>query len=189
MKHFLDVGAMRGQTFDWFLLKTHEFDQHKIWCFEPSPRHLSALIDRVRALPRKFAGIVVCPFGLGGQTITVPFYEKSNDWSGDSFMKDLQGPNGPLINQTSGYELLCYTMKITEFLAQHTQPNDTFTLKLDCEGSEYAILYSLYNSEFMAALDGIYVEFHNTHEGWKATADGIIEMYQAFGKPITPWKL
>src|SRR4051812_11169861 len=90
MQHFFDIGANTGQTFDDYLLKGDGFDGATIWCFEPSPRHTSALRTRCDFLLTTGHNwrINVCPFGLLDYTGWKRLFEKQ-DPRGDSFFSEL----------------------------------------------------------------------------------------------------
>src|SRR6266700_5424283 len=134
MNHFFDVGANIGQTFDDFLCPTKDFDGWTIWCFEPSPRHLPGLIERVSKERNRFS-IKICPFGLWAATAIVRLFEK-NDEQGDSFEEVLNNTS----NLENGYEIHAAVFPLVGFISNVIGENDHATIKLDAEGAEYAIL-------------------------------------------------
>lgn len=150
MNIFMDVGAHTGNTFPHL---GPEYDGWTIFCFEPSLRHVPILIDTAKNLKAKY-NIFVCPFGLGEFTKPGEFFYKSNA-EGDSFFEGYE------VNVGTNCHLVPMICSATEFILSATKPDDTVHLKLDCEGSEYGILKSLFRTP--PAFDRVkklYVEFH-----------------------------
>lgn len=163
MNHFLDIGANVGQTFDWFLNKTHDYDGWTVWCFEPSPRNLHALIDRAqrRELQHRHT-LKICSFGIGGKWAAIPFFQTTNP-VGDSFHKEYRVGTVVSENLKIPYELFGITMPLAEFLRVYIPEGDSCVIKLDCEGAEYEALRSLLcNLEQLKKCKKIMVEWHDT---------------------------
>src|SRR5882757_10487405 len=110
MNHFFDVGANCGQTFDDFLCPTTEFDGWHIWCFEPSPRHLPALMEKCSSVADRFK-ISICPFGLWDYNGIRKLWEK-DDPRGDSFGEHLNST----ANLQRGWEMLVPVASISQFI-------------------------------------------------------------------------
>ena len=72
MNYFFDIGANIGQTFDWFLAKTNEYDGWTVWCFEPSPRYMAGLI----CTAARFRSRYRIAFAVSGADGLAGFYEK-----------------------------------------------------------------------------------------------------------------
>jgi FkbM family methyltransferase len=184
--HFLDIGANIGQTFDWYLLPVHDYDGWHIWCFEPSPRNLPALIEKARELAGRYK-ITVCPFGIGGNHDATRIYETSNP-VGDSFLKKYWAGEDESKNIETLHEIVAATVPLGQFILANTAPGDKVVLKLDCEGSEYAALKSLIaEPEALARCSRIMVEWHNTK-----LPDDNPETFEALfasaGHPLEKWK-
>lgn len=184
--HFFDVGANIGQTFDDFLLpRAKEFCRHTIWCFEPSPRHLPALIAKADSLAFEF-DIHICPFGLGGRTSAPVFFQK-DDPRGDSFCSHLASDHLTQ-NLTQSYALHGAIFSAAEFILAHTAPDDRITLKLDCEGSEYALLaHLLHEPQALARIESILVEWHTIQPEPIHGAEALEFLYNKIGHPIGRW--
>ncbi|MDE1170863.1 MAG: FkbM family methyltransferase [Verrucomicrobium sp.] len=184
--HFFDVGANVGQTFDDFLLNHPQFDGWDIWCFEPSPRHVPALIEKARALTSRYR-IHICPFGLRGRSGPQTFFQK-DDERGDSFESYLASDH-ETVNLDTGYLLHSAAYEAGQFILQHTAPDDKIWLKLDCEGSEFDLLSTLIgNTEALARVDQILVEWHTIQS--IAPIRNIRElhlMYLSIGKRLERW--
>jgi FkbM family methyltransferase len=155
MNHFLDIGANVGNTFDMYLLKTNEYDGYHIWCFEPSPRHISALRQRCREImshnDHNFT-ITVCPFALSDYTGYAQVYE-TVDTLGDS------------LNETSmdrPIELMCGVVSARDFIMSEIPPLDKMVVKIDVEGSELKIVDSilLCGERVKTQIDKVLIEFH-----------------------------
>ena len=153
MNHFLDIGANIGNTFDWFLLKTNEYDGFHIWCFEPSPRHLTELRKRCQTIVENNEhnyAITICPFGLSDFNGHAPLFE-THDSLGDSLYET--SFDRPI-------DLLCAVFEASEFIMEEI-PEGRLTLKIDPEGSETEIMNSIMRvPEIMSRIDKILIEFH-----------------------------
>jgi FkbM family methyltransferase len=158
MKHFFDIGANVGQTFDWLATQPHDYRDHQFWCFEPSPRHFAALIEKCRVQSAKGYRINLCPFGISGATEFVRFFEK-DDPKGDSFEAWTASDHSPK-NVTAGYAVMAATRSLSETIMALTDPGDTVVLDIDAEGAEYAMLLDLNGHEAMSRVRRILVEFH-----------------------------
>lgn len=179
MKHFLDVGANTGQTFGDFLLSRGEFDGATVWCFEPSPRHVQALMARVAEVRQRYAAVEVCAYGLGATTGEAVFYLK-DDPRGDSFWAWTRTDHEP--RNVATIRTAC--IGIVPWLQAHTAPADDVTLKLDCEGAEHGIMLALLNgpADALGRVREVLVEWHEVqgrereerrHITWRAEQAGI----------------
>jgi len=158
-KHFFDVGGNIGQTFDWLATLPHNYSDHVIWVFEPSPRHYAKLIAKCKEMSSTYT-IKLCPFGLGGTSDTVTFYEKDDD-KGDSFETWLKSDH-EVTNIHQGYEVVASVISLPEFILKVTKPGDSVVLDIDSEGSEYPMLTALVkNPDAMARVKEIIAEFHH----------------------------
>lgn len=162
MNHFLDIGANVGQTFDDFLLPRPEFDGWTIWCFEPSPRHVPALMEKAASVRDRYAAVHVCAYGLTGTGGEAVFYLK-DDPRGDSFSKRLASDH-----ETANIaDLRALTDSITGWIGRNIAPGDSVTVKIDAEGAEYGILDALIHAQergyaIRANLREVFVEWHTT---------------------------
>lgn len=157
-KHFFDIGGNIGQTFDWLATLPHDYSDHVIWIFEPSPRHFGKLIEKCEQMSKKYE-IKLCPFGLGGKTEILKFYEKDDD-KGDSFEPWLASDH-EVTNVSHGYEVMASVISLPEFILLATGKDDTVFLDIDAEGSEYPMLEALLNNkEALGRIEGIIAEFH-----------------------------
>ena len=181
--HFLDGGANVGQTFDDFLTKTERFDGWTIWLIEPSPRHLPALLAKARAMCERY-NVIVCPFGLRGESGLAPFYEKT-DPLGDSFMPDVLG-NHEQSNVATGILLLALGMGILDFIGG-IPPAEEIVLKLDVEGAEYEILPMLLYHPTLERVNELHVEFHRLKTLVPMNKAQLEAAYAAKGKPLRQW--
>lgn len=181
MNHFLDVGSNTGQTFDWFLSKTNEYDGWNVWCFEPSPRNMAGLIGAAKAYEHRYK-ITICPFGLSGEIGASKFYEKSDN-KADSFLHDLVCDGHGLIpNVHSGYSVLAATTTLSQFVSDNIAANDRMEIKLDCEGMENRILADiLRHPHLLKAITRIYVEWHPKPD------DGLMKEFASHGLILELW--
>ena len=120
MNHFFDIGANVGQTFDDYLCKTNKYDGYTVWCFEPSPRHVPALMNKAVENSKRYT-INVCPFGLRGRITVSKFYQK-DDPRGDSFESYLASDHETK-NMEYGYAIYSPAIGIADFIKSSTQPS------------------------------------------------------------------
>ncbi len=194
MNHFLDVGANIGQTFDKYLLRTNDFDGFKVWCFEPSPRNIAALLEtayKVTSWPQKGVHnfqVVVCPYGLWGKDGSFSFYEKSDaldpygreNGEGDTFIENF------LTTNKAPYSINAVTVSASKFILNNTGETDNIVIKLDCEGAEFGILEDLLSHpEALKRVRKFIVEWHTTDEFYKKEA--LIEEYSKLGYKLEDW--
>jgi FkbM family methyltransferase len=173
MEHFFDVGAHNGNTFEFL----GDYKNWKIWCFEPSPRHTVGLLDHATSSDYN---ITVCPFGLGGKTQAVQFFQK-NDRQADSFLQAFSE------NNRLGYDIITVMYDISEFILKHTKEEDIIHLKLDCEGAEYEILQSLLdNPKAFDRVKKLMVEFHDVGD-CEVKRKEFAEACEKVGHPVENW--
>ncbi len=188
-KHFFDIGANIGQTFDDFLCKRDEFDGATVWCFEPSPRHVIALLEKTKRLQQRFR-INVCPFAVAGFQSVRRFWLK-DDPRGDSLFEHVWSDHDQRNIETDN-AVFVSCVPITEFILQHTTPVDEITLKLDAEGAEYEILTALLGSaECLVRVKRILVEWHSVENGgagWHHPRERMQEAYGALAIELEKWQ-
>lgn len=183
--HFFDVGANVGQTFDQFLCTTNIYDGWTVWCFEPSPRHHSALLTKSQQMRDRFV-VKVCPFGLSDRSAVVRFFEK-DDALGDSFEERLSGMRSTS-NLSNGYEIMAPVFSVCDFIKHMTNDNDVIHMKIDAEGAEYAILSDLSRNNRSNKIKKLWVEFHACPSDAKyGRREEIERTFKEQGLPIEEW--
>lgn len=151
-RHFYDVGANVGQTFDNYLLPGL-FRGHEVFCFEPSPRHLSALRAKAEAVSGHFRGITIIPAAVGGLAGMAPFYEKTTAMS-DSLVK------GRRVNLGTSVAVLVPVLLLSAFILARSG-DAAVDVKIDTEGAEYEILADLLACpDALARVRTLHVEWH-----------------------------
>jgi FkbM family methyltransferase len=189
-KHFFDVGANNGQTLPDYLAKTPEFDGWDVWCFEPSPRHLPHLMERLsRPEYATRYNLHLCPFGFRGKDGIIPFYTK-DDPRGDSFESYLASDHETK-NMRYGYDLHCPAYDAGDFIVNNTEKGDMVVLKLDCEGSEYELLSSLLGNPIaLTRIDEILVEWHSINPAEPVFGEKTLtKAFDALGITLGRWML
>jgi FkbM family methyltransferase len=157
-RHFFDIGANVGQSLDEFLCKRPEFDGAAVWLFEPSPRHVPALMERCATFSSRYK-IRVCPFAVSSSSGVFDFYQK-DDPRGDSLFEKVKADHEQA-NISPGFGLRVATVGVVNLVLHCTEPGDKVVLKLDCEGAEYGILSALLGSPAaIDRLDSVLVEWH-----------------------------
>jgi FkbM family methyltransferase len=191
MNHFFDIGANTGQTFDWYLLKTNEYDGWHVWCFEPSMQNISALRKRCLEIisdnTHKFK-ITLCPFGLSNQTF-FPSIHETVDTLGDSIPETTFVGEIEVEKTVSELDVRCAVCSAADFILHNTEAKDDIVLKLDCEGSEFEILESLLNdsSSILARVKKILIEYHDPPRAERR--DKILARLAQAKIPVLPWTL
>lgn len=180
MMHFLDIGANIGQTFDWYLLKTTNFDNCHIWCFEPSIRHLDHLRVRCRAImehnDHSFK-ITICPFALSDFNGFAPIYETVDSLGDSLFETSCERP----------VELFCGVVNVAEFINKMIPTEDQMVIKVDAEGNEIKIVNAILDCpEIVSRIHKLMIEFHAiTHE----FADDLIDRIRSKNITLEMWTL
>lgn len=187
-KHFFDIGANDGNTFDLFLNEHQEYYGWNVWSFEPSPKHMNSLLNKARQVSGKF-NVIVCPFGLAGKTQCIPFYEMVNNTCSDSFIETglfaTKDPNPQ-------YNIIGSCVSICDFMESYTSDGDEVVLKVDCEGSEYDIYENLLaNPKYISRIKKIYNEWHPSWVDMdpvrRSRAEKILEGFRAYPVQFTDW--
>lgn len=186
MNVILDVGSGPGNSFGHWRDREKELAPAKLYCFEPSPRHLPFLMMHAHEF-RALYDITICPFGLGGMgdnSIVEEFYQK-DDQSGDSFDINLCRHDGlRLTNLTPGYRMHVPLIEAGDYICNISEPGDGLYIKLDCEGSEYSILKNLLTyPSILEQIKEIQVEFHYPFIG----KTELEEKYKSKGIELKPW--
>lgn len=159
-RHFFDIGANAGQTFDWLATQPHDYRDHVFHCFEPSPRHFAALIAKLREQAARGYHINLYPLGLAGKTGIATLHEK-DDSLGDSFQAWTASDHSPE-NIQNGYIVRAATLSLASAILQFTAPLDQVVLDIDAEGAEYEMLQNLGAvPEALQRVRRILVEFHH----------------------------
>jgi len=165
--HFFDVGANTGQTFGAYLSQLPEYNGWTVWCFEPSPRHFTALLNESKAFSDRYK-IKVCPFGLADKTAACTIFEKT-DPQGDSLSETLTMGYGIVPNEHHGYDVMATVYSAADFILSHTAPDDRIVLKLNCEGAEFPIIRNLLTSrEALKRCSLLLVAWHMTEPNSEA---------------------
>ncbi len=183
MIHFLDIGANEGQTFDLYLRHHPELNGAKVWCFEPSPRHFSALIKKAEAYSDQYQ-ITLCPFGLGNTCGPQVFYEHVDPLA-DSFFSKLQHAGVTYKAREASYSVQAAVVKPSDFIRVNTTAKDKVIIKIDAEGSEYAILEEmLEHPSCLRKIQRIMVEWHRVKNRY---AVNLLEAYTWSKVPLEDW--
>ena len=141
MKIFLDVGAHIGQTLEIALEDKYNFE--KIFCFEP----VSECCDALRKYDDK--RVEVCEYGLWNENCTKQIYNPKS--KGASVFKD-KFKDAP---ESRNIDL----RRASDWFSQNIKEEDKVYLKLNCEGSEVAILDDLINTNEYKKIDVLMVDF------------------------------
>lgn len=188
-RHFFDIGANDGNTFDLFLNKAKEYHGWNVWCFEPSPKHMNSLLAKAKEASDTFK-VFVCPFGLSGKTEVLPFYEMVNNTVSDSFI-----PVGlfATLDTDPKYRVVGSCVSASDFIRAYTSDIDEIVLKVDCEGSEYGLYENLLaNPDILSRIKKIYNEWHpawrDMDPGRRTRAENIISGFSKHRIKLDNWE-
>ncbi len=183
---FIDAGANTGQTLG-YLAADPSFDGFEVHAFEPSPRHLPALLAKAAEFATRYR-IHIHPYGLRGQSAVLPFHPK-DDPRGDSFHAVLASDH-PTVNLSPGYTLHVYAASAADWIVANTSPDDHVVLKLDVEGSEYDILaHLLARQDALSRVRRILVEWHTIEtDSPMHTRELLGAIYSTTGHCLEPWE-
>ena len=148
----VDAGAHIGLAtlyFKWL------YPEARVWAFEPNP-HVRALLEQ-NVAENNLTGVTVMPQAVSNHAGTAKFYIDATDWRWWSVGSMRRGAwNGEQKNQK---EITVESIKFSDFVQNFTTID---LLKLDIEGSEQAILYSLRGQ--LSKIKQLIFEFHPTRE-------------------------
>ena len=170
MKHFFDIGANVGQTFDYLATLNRDFREYRFWMFEPSPRHLLGLLAKCESVKDRY-DVTVCPFGVGRMSRSETFFEK-DDVLGDSFHEWHASDHVPS-NRSGSYKVRSAIVSIADVIADCTGPNDEIIMDIDAEGGEFEILDGLMRFPRLSCrVREIWVEWHRIDPVAEITPQG-----------------
>lgn len=144
-KTFIDIGAHFGQSLEVAIDPRYAFE--KILCFEPSTLAFSQL----RRIHDKRVSLF--QFGLGDSEGVVKLFG-SGELGGSIFNEKVQKPSH-LQTKTETILIKSAAIELRTFIEEATE----VFIKLNCEGSEIAILESLLQHNLLSEKTFVYVDF------------------------------
>lgn len=149
MKIFIDVGGHTGETLQAVIDPIYGFD--KIYCFEPVKSCFEQILlikdKRIKALN---AGLLDENKNI---YINFPGSEAA------SIYADHEAYKNPLYTKNYKDKELCNFLAVSDFFANNIDSNDHVVMKLNCEGSECAIIESLIKQNQYKKLDNVLIDF------------------------------
>lgn len=187
-RFFFDVGANVGQTFDWHLCITPDYDGWSIFCFEPSTRHIGPLRRKAKEMAARY-DVTVCPFAFGNPARTQILFEKQ-DPEGDSLFPETY-VNGKVRNRTTSYRVAVAVLKLSRFIYDHTKQGAHIEIKLDAEGAEYEIVEDLLeHPDVLRRIWQMHIEWHRFSVDGVADRAREIHLMESLsnaGVPVKIW--
>lgn len=178
-RHFYDVGANVGQTFDNYLLPG-AFRKHEVFCFEPSPRHLTALRAKAEAVCPQFRGVAIVPAAVGLAPGFARLYEKRTLLS-DSLAF------GWRENIRTDVSVVVPVIRLSDFILEHS-PEAAVDLKVDTEGAEYGILTDLLqNLLALKRIASLQVEWHEVDGQGREQREALTARFATHGIEVQRW--
>lgn len=143
---FLDVGAHQGQTIEMMLNPRFKVDH--IVGFDPSPLCHDILDQKFSDNPK----VKIVKHGLWSETCEMDLHNEGSQ--GGTVHDDYQTTCNPEIRVTK-----CNFVKASDWFADNVSSDDEVFLKLNCEGSECAILMDLIESEEFVKVKAAFIDF------------------------------
>jgi FkbM family methyltransferase len=188
LNYFFDVGANVGQTFDWHLCPTTQYDGWSVLCFEPSPRHLGSLLEKAAKMSGRYR-VTVLPVAFGADPGVQNLYEKV-DPKGDSLMA-ATWMGGEVGNRAALYQVKVAVLRLSDFILRETDPGDSLVVKLDAEGAEYEIANDLLKfPEALKRITQLHIEWHQLsvdrakEREWEVF---LTSSFEVAGVPVKIW--
>lgn len=153
VKTIIDIGSLIGA----FTLWAHQsFPNASIYTYEPNPDSFELLCKNIDLLENNKGRIHPFNCAVWSENSIMTLYRSKDNTGGSSIVFD------PTIYFESSKEesVNVKTQSITDIIDSISKPIDI--MKLDCEGAEYEILFSLDKSK-LNSIQHIVMEFHNPY--------------------------
>jgi len=149
MKIFIDVGGHYGQTLETVIDPIYNFDI--IYCFEPTKICFTKIElikdERIRA------------YNCGLLDENKELYINYPGSEAASIFNDHVAYDNVLYTENFEKKELCSFISAADFFRKHIDSEDHVVMKLNCEGSEYAILDSLIRNNEYHKLNNLLIDF------------------------------
>lgn len=171
----LDIGGHIGI---FSVLASKKAVYGKVFTIEPNKESFNFLKKNIEI--NKCVNIRPFNFGLSDETKDAVLYKRpSTPGSGSVFW--IWGAK--LLNTNELDEEKIKLMSINDFLSKEQIPQINF-MKIDCEGSEYNILYSM-EKRYLHKIRNVVIEYHNIMGNNKFTAQALMNYLRKEGFSIT----
>lgn len=149
MREFLDVGAHDGQTLQEVI--SHPFD--RVFAFEPMAEQYENLRRRFGDGRQRFGAptVELLPYGLSDRGGEMLVYGSNDEMEASVFPGK--------IDVDPRTATLCSFVEASAFFALRLSAGDDVTVKLNCEGSEIAILDNLADTGELWKIRRLMVDF------------------------------
>lgn len=149
MKVFIDVGGHIGQTLEAVIDPIYAFD--KIYCFEPAKICYQKILEikdpRIEA------------FNCGLLDVEKKIYLNFPGSEAASIFSDHSAYNSAIYTERFEKQELCDFISASDFFIKNITANDYVVMKLNCEGSECAIIKSLLKNNQYKKLSNLLIDF------------------------------
>ena len=146
---FLDFGARKGESLEWYVNKRRDLDDARIVFFEPCHSHLEDL-RKIQAEDHREIEIVERAVWINNDFLKFDIFE--ND------LANSVTPNPKDIEQVLGSEVV---QGIDVARVVHKYRADRLIVKMDIEGAEVEVLRRLWKTGKLHDIDELLVEYHN----------------------------
>jgi len=154
MRAYVDCGAFDGDTIKLFCQAHPEADQFNLYAFEPNPAYTQALAS-LNDDPLVVAPVNVLPFAVWDEDKALRFYPADKPMG--STCVTGKRTNGVRYDRPTHVQ----AVSLANWLLATFTAEDEVILKLDIEGAEYRVVKQLIESDAVALLDRLYVEWHD----------------------------
>jgi len=153
IKTIIDVGGLIGSFTLW---AQQSFPNASIFTYEPDPDSFEILCKNIDLVDSKKERIHPFNYAVWSENSTMKLYRSKVDTAESSIIFD----HSLFENQPKEESIDVKTKSISEIIDSISKPIDI--IKLDCEGAEYEILYSLDESK-LSSIRHIVMEVHFTN--------------------------
>lgn len=165
---FLDVGAHEGQTLEEVTKPRYAFD--RIFAFEPMPEQFVSLRERFEDDP----SVTLLMVGLSDRAGVFPVYGDNSRMEASIYPTKLDVDESIVTN--------CAFVCASAFFRDVIPNDERVIVKLNCEGSEIAILDDLIDSGEVWKIENLMIDFDiRKVRGREKEEDRILSKFAAIG--------
>lgn len=164
--YFFDCGTHHGEGLTKFIQMFSMDRNWDIYSFEPNAQSFFIASDKNYSASKvQFINAAVWTSdGTAEFHAETPQNSTSSDGAGSSLLSLQDWQPRTKDNPGAGTFEVAYsvrTIDFSEFLSRNTSPGSTVVVKLDIEGSEYAVLRKMIRDGSISRVTHLFVEFHD----------------------------